>query len=102
MAKTKSLSCASLLKVLSDETRLQVVRILMEGPQHVGEINDQLKIEQSLLSHHLGLLRKAGLVVAERDGKAVLYRLSPEAELRRAGSTLNLGCCQLSFEREKA
>lgn len=89
-----------MLKVLSDETRLKVVRILMDGPRHVGEINEDLKIEQSLLSHHLGLLRKAGLVMAERDGKAVLYKLSPEAELRRAGASLNLGCCKISFDED--
>lgn len=87
-----------MLKVLSDETRLNVVRLLMDHPQHVGELNETLKIEQSLLSHHLGLLRRAGLVVGERDGKAVLYRLSPEAEQRRAGRVLNLGCCKISFE----
>jgi DNA-binding transcriptional ArsR family regulator len=101
MAKTrekKSINCAGMLKVLSDDTRLSVVRLLMDGPRHVGELNDVLRIEQSLLSHHLRLLRSAGLVVAERDGKAVLYSLSLEAESVRTGRTLNLGCCKLSFE----
>lgn len=100
MGKSKSLTCANMLKVLSDETRLHVVRLLMDKPQHVGQLNEVLKVEQSLLSHHLGLLRKAGLVIGERDGKAVLYRLSPEAELRRDGRILNLGCCKLSFDEK--
>ena len=91
-------SCASLLKVLADETRLAVVRQLLDGPQHVGQINERLGVEQSLLSHHLKVLREAGLVVSERDGKAVLYRLAPRAEAARSGKAINLGCCLISFE----
>lgn len=91
-------SCASLLKVLADETRLAVVQQLFDGPKHVAEINEGLQMEQSLLSHHLKVLREAGLVIAERDGKAVLYSLAPDVEVTRAGKAVNLGCCLLSFE----
>lgn len=91
-------SCATLLKVLGDETRLSVVRQLLSGSRHVGELNAELGIDQSLLSHHLKVLREAGLVIAERDGKAVLYRLAPAARLTRSGNAINLGCCRLSFE----
>ena len=90
--------CADRLKLLADETRLAVVRQLMEGPKHVGEINEPLGLEQSRLSHHLKLLREAGVVLAERDGKAVLYRLSPEVTVRPAGQAIDLGCCLLSFD----
>jgi DNA-binding transcriptional ArsR family regulator len=91
-------SCASLLKVLADETRLGVVRQLMAGAKHVGEINAVLGIDQSLLSHHLKVLRDSGIVEARRDGKAVLYRLSPHVESRRSGRALDLGCCRLTFD----
>lgn len=90
--------CADRLKVLADETRLAVVRQLMDGPKHVGEINEPLGLEQSRLSHHLKVLREAGLVHAERDGKAVLYRLAPEVSVKPAGQAINLGCCLLSFD----
>ncbi len=92
------IQCASLLKVLADETRLAVVRQLMDGPKHVGEINETLELEQSLLSHHLKILREAGLVIGERDGKAVLYSLAPEFKGSRSGDAINLGCCLISFE----
>ena len=91
-------SCADILKVLGDETRLAVVRLLMAGPKHVGEMNEELKIEQTLLSHHLRTLRESGIVEAERDGKAMLYKLSPQVESRRRGTTLELGCCRLVFD----
>jgi len=90
-------SCADILKVLADETRLSVVRQLMAGPRHVGEINDGLQLEQSLLSHHLKVLREGGIVEAQRDGKAVLYRLTPRVAARRRGDCIDLGCCQLTF-----
>ena len=90
--------CASLLKVLADETRLAVVRQLMHGPRHVGQINAALGIDQSLLSHHLRVLRDGGIVEARRDGKAMLYRLSPNVESRRRGEVIDLGCCRLTFD----
>ena len=67
------------------------------GPLHVGGINHHVPTEQSLLSHHLKVLRDAGLVVAERDGKAVLYRVAPAVDVSADHSEINLGCCQLSF-----
>lgn len=92
-------NCATILKVLADETRLAVVRQLMEGPQQVNEMNATLQLEQSLLSHHLRILRDAGIVRSQRDGKAVLYRLSEEVVAGiQSGASLNLGCCQLSFK----
>lgn len=96
-ALAESQSCAERLKVLADPTRLAVVAMLMEGPRHVSELNDVLGLDQSLLSHHLRLLRDAHLVKATRVGKAVRYALSPEVETR-LGKAINLGCCSLSFE----
>lgn len=97
-SNTQEVSCASLLKMLADETRLAVVRQLIEGPKHVSEINESLDLEQSLLSHHLKILREAGLVTSQRDGKAVLYSLAPEFQRSTNGEAINLGCCLLSFE----
>ena len=87
-----------MLKVLADEVRLAVVEQLLEGPKHVGEINELLNVEQTLLSHHLRVLREAGIVQSEREGRMVLYRLSPAVESARQGKAINLGCCLISFE----
>ncbi len=92
-------SCSSfLLKVLADDTRLSVVEQLLAGPKHVGEMNQTLGVEQSLLSHHLKVLRSAGLVTAERDGKQVLYSLAEEFQGKRKGRAIDLGCCLISFD----
>ena len=91
--------CARWLRVLADETRLAVVQALLDGPRHVGEINTRLNLEQSLLSHHLQVLRRAGVVISERDGKAVRYRLAPEIHQAATADAIQLGCCLISFDR---
>ena len=90
--------CADKLKVLSDPTRLAVLEALRTGPQHVNALMKKLKIEQSLLSHHLKSLREAGFVQSVRDGKSVLYQLTSAASLKSSGGNIDLGCCQLSFK----
>ncbi len=67
----EEVSCASLLKVLADPTRLAVVEQLLNGPMHVGQINESLGVEPTLLSHHLRILRDANLVTSQREGKHV-------------------------------
>lgn len=91
--------CARRLRVLADETRLAVLRLLLEGPRHVWEMNEEIGIDQSLLSHHLRTLRDAGLVVSERDGRTVLYRLAPGVRVRSERGGIDLGCCFVSFDR---
>lgn len=98
MMNDQSKKCADKLKVLADTTRLSVLQILMEKPKHVGEINAVLRIEQSLLSHHLKILREAGLIKATRDGKAVLYHFVPTIRQANIGRAIDLGCCLLYFE----
>ncbi|MEO1237266.1 MAG: metalloregulator ArsR/SmtB family transcription factor [Planctomycetota bacterium] len=88
---------AELFRVLGDGTRLGVVMQLMNGPRRVGELNESLGVEQSLLSHHLRVLRDAGLVTAERDGKAVVYRVAESLQDPDRAGTIDLGCCRLSF-----
>ncbi len=93
--------CAQKLKTLADSTRLEVLEFLMNGPKHVGEINAVLGLQQSLLSHHLRVLREEGFVTATRDGKAVLYQLDPAVQRANAGKAIDLGCCLLSFESHR-
>ena len=90
-------SCANQMQVLADETRLAVVRLLMQQALHVHELNETLAIEPTLLSHHLRVLRDAGLVQSVRDGKARLYSLTPGVRGRPGRGGLNLGCCTVTF-----
>ena len=96
--KPVSLSCATKLKVLSDSTRLAVMESLMDGARNVGELMEELGVEQSLLSHHLAILRDTGLVEATREGKTMIYQLPTTVTDSTAGKAINLGCCKISFD----
>jgi ERCC4-type nuclease len=50
-------ACAERLNALAEPTRLAVIEALMGGPRHVGNLVQLLKVEQSLMSHHLQTLR---------------------------------------------
>lgn len=78
---------ARLLSALADPMRLRIVSMLAENGEICGcELEVPLGISQPTVSHHLSVLRQAGLVVGERRGRWVHYRLAPERleEMRRA------------------
>lgn len=66
----------SLIKALSDETRLRILSLLMEGEVCVCHIAEALQIGQSKASRHLAYLKHAGWVSDRREGLWVFYRLS--------------------------
>ena len=66
---------AELCKSLADPKRLMLLHELRHGPKSVGELAESLDLKQSNTSQHLGVLRKAGVVVTERAGNTVYYRL---------------------------
>lgn len=67
---------AALLRLLGDETRLRLLRLLARESLNVSEITAILGVAQSGVSRHLGLLRDAGLVREERSGGFSWYRLA--------------------------
>jgi ArsR family transcriptional regulator, arsenate/arsenite/antimonite-responsive transcriptional repressor len=60
---------------LADENRLKIIDLLRAGEQCVCELTDALEVGQSLLSHHLRVLKDAGLVTDRRDGRWAYYAL---------------------------
>jgi SAM-dependent methyltransferase len=70
------MTSASLLRLLGDETRLRLLRLLSAESLNVSELTAVLAVAQSGVSRHLGLLRDAGLVAEARDGGYSWYRLS--------------------------
>jgi len=66
-------SAAASLLALSDRNRLTVVRLLLEGPRSVGELVALTGLGQSLVSHHLAVLLRAGWVTARVRGRRRVY-----------------------------
>lgn len=56
------------LRALADGNRRAILQVIRTAPQPVGEIAEELGLSQQTTSHHLGVLRKAGLAVGTRDG----------------------------------
>jgi SAM-dependent methyltransferase len=68
----------ALFRLLGDEARLRVLRLLEAERLNVSELTGVLGIAQSGVSRHLGLLKDAGLVVEERDGGYTYFRIAPD------------------------
>jgi len=66
------------MNALSDETRLRILRVLLEKECCVCEIMQALDISQSRASRNLGILREAGLLRARRDGAWIVYSVDKE------------------------
>lgn len=97
--------CARALRAIADRERLKIVQCLREGPKNVGEVAQQLGVELVNVSHHLGVLRQAGLVQDERQGRFIVYRLHPDVfHPTTKGQTehLDFGCCRLEIPKEAA
>ncbi len=70
---------AEILKAMSDPCRLKVLMLLKEGELCVCEIMIALDRQQSTTSHHLSILKDAGLIKERKDGRWSRYRLSEGA-----------------------
>ena len=66
----------SVFKALADPTRRQILEMLARGDMTAGEIADRFPVAFASVSHHLGVLRDAGLVASEREGQFIRYRLN--------------------------
>lgn len=69
---------SALFRLLGDEARLRLLRVLAQDRFNVTELTGVLGLAQSGVSRHLGMLKEAGLVSEERDGAYTYYRLSPD------------------------
>ena len=68
---------SALYRLLGDEARLRLLRVLDKDRFNVKELTGILGLAQSGVSRHLGLLKESKLVIEERDGAFSFYRLSP-------------------------
>src|SRR5262245_59533951 len=97
----QSSRCAQLLKAIADPERLRIVQCLRSGTHHVSEIADILELEIANVSHHLGVLRESGYVLAEKQGRFVVYSLNPKVFVNKQGSKspnrIDLGCCRIEL-----
>ncbi|WP_313343946.1 autorepressor SdpR family transcription factor [Sedimentibacter sp.] len=63
-------------KALSDPTRRQIIELLRDGKLTAGEIVDKFQMTGASISHHLSILKNAGLVTDDKQGKYIYYELN--------------------------
>jgi len=69
-----------IFKALADPTRLRIVLLLRRRELCVCELMFVLRMEQSRVSHHMRVLRDAGIVEDVRNGRWIIYRIPEEAQ----------------------
>lgn len=68
---------AVMLAALAEPTRLRIVFLLARQEHNVGELAEAVGIPMVNMSHHLGVMRQAGVLEDEKDGRKVIYRFRP-------------------------
>lgn len=63
-------------KALSDPTRRQIIELLRNGKMAAGDIVDKFNMTGASISHHLSILKNAGLVTDDKQGKYIYYELN--------------------------
>ena len=66
----------SLFKALNDSTRRRILELLQKKDMTAGEIADEFNISKPSISHHLDLLKQAGLVESVKEGQYIYYSLN--------------------------
>ncbi|MEE8548782.1 MAG: metalloregulator ArsR/SmtB family transcription factor, partial [Alphaproteobacteria bacterium] len=74
----QTIEMAEMFRLMGDATRLRIILACREKPAFVNELAARLGSSQSLISHHLRLLRAARILKAERHGKQVFYSPADE------------------------
>jgi len=63
-------------KALSDQTRRQIIQLLRNGKMSAGDIGEHFQVTGASISHHLSILKNAGLIIDDKKGKYIYYELN--------------------------
>ncbi len=74
------IALSRLFGLLGEPTRVRILLLLCKGEHNVTRLCELLKLPQPTVSHHLGLLRRGGLLTSRRDGKSIHYGLDGKHE----------------------
>ncbi len=86
MSKTSPVNFA---KALADETRQKIMEFCCCEWRSVGDIADQIGVTQPTVSHHLAILRQAGLVDVREEGRQTFYTLNQDRVVSCCGQLMN-------------
>jgi DNA-binding transcriptional ArsR family regulator len=93
--------CIAALKALAEQNRMRILGLLLKDRLSVNEIVHRVNVSQYTVSKHLKILREAGLVEVEKNGKQRLYAVAAnlKSHLKTNANVLELGCCSFRFDK---
>jgi ArsR family transcriptional regulator len=91
-----AIDCVEFCKALADDTRQQILVMLLDGEKCVGDIVAAFDISQPTVSHHLGVLKQFKLVTSRKEGKLVFYDINRDKVVQCCGMLMS------KFDAEEA
>jgi ArsR family transcriptional regulator len=91
-----TIDCVEFCKALADDTRQQILVMLLDGEKCVSDIVDAFNMSQPTISHHLGVLKQFKLVTNRKEGKLVFY------DINRDNLVECCGMLMAKFDAEEA
>ncbi len=82
----------ALLKAMGSQNRMMLLCQLLEGERSVNELADALQLAQSVVSQHLSVLRRDGLVAGRREGQSIYYDICDERVRSLMATLFELFC----------
>jgi ArsR family transcriptional regulator len=91
--------CARQLQAIAEPNRIRIIDCLRTGKKNVTQLATLLDVEIVNVSHHLGVLKAAGLVEDQKDGRFVIYSLHPKyfSNDRSNSTHVELGWCKIEI-----
>lgn len=93
---------ARFCRAFGDANRLLIIMELSDRPRTVNELAQAIGASQSLTSRHLGVLREKGLVIAEREGAFVRYRIADRRIVAAIEMLLDVLASQLELQAKRS
>lgn len=94
-----SIDCVEFCRALADETRQQILVMLMDGEKCVSDIVDAFPMSQPTISHHLSVLKQINLVTSRKEGKLVFYDLNHDNVVQCCGRLMAKFDAQEAYDR---
>lgn len=91
--------CAVILAALAEQNRIRIIECLRSGSKNVTQLSTLLDEEIVNVSHHLGVMRAARVVVTEKKGRFVIYSLNPRyfGSENSKSTMMDIGWCRIEI-----
>jgi len=76
-------------KALNSKTRIDILKLLMEGENHIGRLAEKLGKDISTMSRHIDCLQRANFIVTRKEGKLLICRIKNKAALNNLFNAIN-------------